>query len=119
VWNILLLGSDNDQKFSFPALLTQVMLVVHVDTVQNTVTMLSIARDSWVYVLEVGSMHKIDQAFLLGAGRGIIYSLMLSGRSQQDLLLHSFTSSLIRSSAGLDIEDLLCNPRIYSFLLRS
>jgi polyisoprenyl-teichoic acid--peptidoglycan teichoic acid transferase len=67
VWNILLLGSDNDQKFSFPALLTQVMLVVHVDTVQNTVTMLSIPRDSWVYVPEVGGMHKIDQAFLLGA----------------------------------------------------
>jgi len=45
----------------------------------------------------------------LTEGRGKIYSLMLSGRSHQDLLLHSFTSSLIRSSAGLDIEDLLCD----------
>jgi LCP family protein required for cell wall assembly len=67
VWNILLLGSDNDQKFNFPAILTQVMMVVHVDTIHNTVTMLSIPRDSWVSVPEVGGMHKIDQTFLLGA----------------------------------------------------
>lgn len=66
VWNILLLGSDNDQKFNFPAVLTQVMMVVHIDTIHNTVTMLSIPRDSWVYVPEVGGMHKIDQAFFLG-----------------------------------------------------
>ncbi|MEO6891251.1 MAG: LCP family protein [Ktedonobacteraceae bacterium] len=66
-WNILLMGSDNDQKYTFPALLTQVMMVVHVDTVSNKVTLVSIPRDSWVYVPEVGSMHKIDQAFFLGS----------------------------------------------------
>ncbi len=66
-WNILLLGSDNDGKYSFPALLTQVMMVVHIDTVTNQVYMVSIPRDSWVYVPEVGGMHKIDQAFFLGA----------------------------------------------------
>ena len=66
-WNILLLGSDNDGKYSFPAVLTQVMIVVHVDTINNRVTMLSIPRDSWVNVPEVGGMHKIDQAFFLGA----------------------------------------------------
>src|SRR5579863_7491487 len=66
-WNVLLLGSDNDGKYSFPALLTQVMMVIHIDTVHNTVTMVSIPRDSWVYVPEVGGMHKIDQAFFLGA----------------------------------------------------
>src|SRR6266566_8688494 len=71
-WNILLLGSDNDGKYSFPALLTQVMMVVHVDTANNTVTMVSIPRDSWVNVPEVwgvGGMHKIDQAFILGASQ--------------------------------------------------
>src|SRR5437868_4644009 len=67
VWNILLLGSDNDQKFNFPDVLTQVLMVVHIDTIHDTVMMLSIPRDSWVYVPEVGGMHKIDQAFLLGA----------------------------------------------------
>lgn len=66
-WNILLLGSDNDGKFNFPALLTQVMMVVHVDPDNNRVALVSIPRDSWVHVPEVGGMHKIDQAFFLGA----------------------------------------------------
>ena len=66
-WNILLLGSDNDGKYSFPSVLTQVMMVVHVDTVSNHVTLLSIPRDSWVAVPQIGGMHKIDQAFFLGA----------------------------------------------------
>lgn len=66
-WNILLLGSDNDGKYNFPALLTQVMMVVHIDTVNNSVSMVSIPRDSWVNVPDIGGMHKIDQAFFLGA----------------------------------------------------
>ena len=66
-WNILLLGSDNDGKYNFPAVLTQVMMVIHIDPDHNTVNMVSIPRDSWVYVPEVGGMHKIDQAFFLGA----------------------------------------------------
>src|SRR5947209_10410856 len=66
-WNILLLGSDNDNKYNFPALLTQVMMVVHVDPDNNSVYLVSIPRDSWVYVPENGSMHKIDQAFFLGS----------------------------------------------------
>ncbi|GCE05387.1 LCP family protein [Dictyobacter aurantiacus] len=65
-WNILLLGSDNDQKYVFPNVLTQVMMVVHVDTIKNTVTMVSIPRDSWVSVPDGMGMHKIDQAFSLG-----------------------------------------------------
>jgi polyisoprenyl-teichoic acid--peptidoglycan teichoic acid transferase len=65
-WNLLLLGSDNDNKYTFPAVLTQVMIVVHVDTVNKTVSMVSIPRDSWVSVPEIGGMHKIDQAFFLG-----------------------------------------------------
>src|SRR5579859_5098220 len=68
-WNILLLGSDNDGKYTFPALLTQVMMVVHIDTVNNTVNLVSIPRDSWVNVPQVGGMHKIDQAFLLGVNQ--------------------------------------------------
>ena len=69
-WNILLLGSDNDNKYNFPALLTQVMMVVHVDPDNNSVYMVSIPRDSWVYVSLNGGMHKIDQAFLFGASHG-------------------------------------------------
>src|SRR5215831_5809508 len=66
-WNILLLGSDNDNKYSFPALLTQVMMVVHIDSDNNSVYLISIPRDSWVYMSLNGGMHKIDQAFLYGA----------------------------------------------------
>jgi len=66
-WNILLLGSDNDNKYTFPALLTQVMMVVHVDPDNNSVYLISIPRDSWVYMSLNGQMHKIDQAFLFGA----------------------------------------------------
>jgi polyisoprenyl-teichoic acid--peptidoglycan teichoic acid transferase len=66
-WNILLLGSDNDNKYNFPALLTQVMMVVHVDPDNNSVYMVSIPRDSWVYMSLNGGMHKIDQAFFFGA----------------------------------------------------
>ncbi|WP_376793561.1 LCP family protein [Thermogemmatispora sp.] len=66
-WNILLLGSDNDGKYTFPAVLTQVMMVVHIDPQQNQVFLVSIPRDSWVFIPQVGGMHKIDQAFFLGA----------------------------------------------------
>ncbi len=66
-WNLLLLGSDNDGKYSFPALLTQVMMVVHVDTANKSAYMVSIPRDSWVSIPQIGGMHKIDQAFFLGA----------------------------------------------------
>lgn len=65
-WNLLLLGSDNDRKFVFPGLLTQVMMVVRVNPLAGRVSLVSIPRDSWVSVPGEG-MHKIDQAFFLGA----------------------------------------------------
>lgn len=66
-WNLLLLGSDNDQKFVFPAVLTQVMMVVRIDPLDSHVFMLSIPRDSWVAVPGQAGRHKIDQAFNIGA----------------------------------------------------
>src|SRR5579884_2924868 len=68
-WNILLLGSDSDSKYNFPVLFTQVMMVVHIDPVHNSVYMVSIPRDSWVYVPGNGAMHKIDQAFYIAAAQ--------------------------------------------------
>jgi LCP family protein required for cell wall assembly len=68
-WNILLMGSDNDNKYTYPDVLTQVMMVIHIDTVNNSVSMVSIPRDSWVNVPNIGGMHKIDQAFFLGASQ--------------------------------------------------
>ncbi|HEU5379636.1 MAG TPA: LCP family protein [Ktedonobacteraceae bacterium] len=66
-WNLLLLGSDNDSKYAFPDLLTQVIMVVRIDPTNNHVTMVSIPRDSWVNVPGQTEMHKLDQAFFVGA----------------------------------------------------
>jgi LCP family protein required for cell wall assembly len=66
-WNLLLLGSDDDNKFVFPELLTQVMMVVHVDPSNESIALVSIPRDSWVSVPGQPGMHKIDQAFYLGS----------------------------------------------------
>src|SRR6185437_849164 len=59
--NILLLGSDNDQKFSGSNPLTQTMMVVHVDYDTKQVAMFSIPRDLWIKKPD-GDYGKIDQA---------------------------------------------------------
>jgi LCP family protein required for cell wall assembly len=75
--NILILGSDNDSKFaSYAAPLTQVMIVLSIDPVSHTVTLLSIPRDFWVHIpgyrYNVGpdgttvGWGKIDAASMLG-----------------------------------------------------
>src|SRR6185437_15638271 len=59
--NILLLGSDNDQKFSGSNPLTQTMMVVHINYDKKTVYMFSIPRDLWIQKPD-GTYGKIDQA---------------------------------------------------------
>jgi LCP family protein required for cell wall assembly len=59
--NILLLGSDNDQKFSGDNPLTQTMMVVHIDYDTKEVDMFSIPRDLWLQKPD-GTYGKIDQA---------------------------------------------------------
>jgi polyisoprenyl-teichoic acid--peptidoglycan teichoic acid transferase len=59
--NILLLGSDNDQKFSGSNPLTQTMMVVHIDYEARQVAMFSIPRDLWILKPD-GTYGKIDQA---------------------------------------------------------
>lgn len=59
--NILLLGSDNDQKFSGSNPLTQTMMVVHINYDTKAVSLFSIPRDLWVQ-LPNGNYGKIDQA---------------------------------------------------------
>ena len=49
--NLLILGSDNDAKVGPGASPdTQVMIVLSVDTVSHTITLLSIPRDFWVHI---------------------------------------------------------------------
>ncbi|HSX08786.1 MAG TPA: LCP family protein [Candidatus Saccharimonadales bacterium] len=59
--NILLLGSDNDQKFSGSNPLTQTMMVVHINYDTKSVDMFSIPRDLWIQKPD-GTYGKIDQA---------------------------------------------------------
>jgi LCP family protein required for cell wall assembly len=63
--NVLLLGSDNDQKFQQNALLSQTMIVVSIDPRTHQVTLLSLPRDLWVEIPGHPSA-KIDLAFAQG-----------------------------------------------------
>jgi len=67
--NILLLGSDTDQKFTNADgshnYLAQSDIVVTIDPATKSVGMLSIPRDFWISVPGYG-MHKLDEAYSLG-----------------------------------------------------
>jgi LCP family protein required for cell wall assembly len=66
--NILLLGSDTDQKFQ-NGYLAQTDIVVSIDPNSKTVGMLSIPRDFYLNVPGQG-MHKLDEAYYLGGLQG-------------------------------------------------
>ncbi|MDQ6713862.1 MAG: LCP family protein [Candidatus Dormibacteraeota bacterium] len=63
--NVLLLGSDNDQKFAQDAVLSQTMIVVSIDPAKRQVTLLSLPRDLWVAIPGHASA-KIDLAYSEG-----------------------------------------------------
>lgn len=72
--NILLLGSDTDQKFGTSAggstvYLAQTDIIVTIDPATKTVGMLSIPRDFYINIPGVG-MGKLDEAFEHGYGIG-------------------------------------------------
>src|SRR5690242_889732 len=64
-FTILLLGSDDDSKFSSDHVLTQSMILVRVVPSTKQVTMLSIPRDLYVH-LSTGGSGKIDGAYSYG-----------------------------------------------------
>lgn len=68
--NILLLGSDTDQKFTDASgvshYIAQTDIVVTIDPKTQTVGMLSIPRDSWLYAPNYGSPMKLDEAYGYG-----------------------------------------------------
>ena len=70
-FTVLLLGSDNDEKFPNGEVLTQSMILARVDPVTKQVTMLSIPRDLAV-PLPNGSTDKIDKAYLYGGANAAI-----------------------------------------------
>jgi polyisoprenyl-teichoic acid--peptidoglycan teichoic acid transferase len=64
-FTVLLLGSDNDSKFSSDHVLTQSMIIVRFNPATKKVVMLSIPRDLWV-PLSTGGTAKIDGAYSYG-----------------------------------------------------
>jgi LCP family protein required for cell wall assembly len=60
-FNLLLLGSDNDAKFSSGAVLTQTDIVVRVDLKNHKITMVSIPRDFWIPNDYGTCCYKLDQ----------------------------------------------------------
>jgi LCP family protein required for cell wall assembly len=60
-FNMLLLGSDNDAKFSAGSVLTQTDIVVRVDLANHKVTMVSIPRDMWLTSDEGTCCYKLDE----------------------------------------------------------
>lgn len=70
-FTVLLLGSDDDSKFSSDHVLTQSMILVRVVPSTKQVTMLSIPRDLYV-PLSVGWYGKIDGAYSYGKAAAAI-----------------------------------------------
>lgn len=60
-FNLLLLGSDNDQKFHSGAVLTQTDIVVRVDLKKQRITMVSIPRDMWIPSDTGVCCYKLDE----------------------------------------------------------
>ena len=70
-FTVLLLGSDDDSKFSADHVLTQSMILVRVVPSTKEVTMLSIPRDLYVH-LSTGGYAKIDGAYSYGGAGAAI-----------------------------------------------
>src|SRR2546429_9772667 len=64
-FTVLLLGSDDDSKFSSDHVLTQSMILIRVIPSTKDVTMLSIPRDLYAH-LSTGGYGKIDGAYSYG-----------------------------------------------------
>jgi LCP family protein required for cell wall assembly len=80
-FTVLLLGSDDDSKFSSDHVLTQSMILVRVLPATKEVTMLSIPRDLYVH-LSTGGYGKIDGAYSYGAAGAAIATV------EQDFGVH-------------------------------
>lgn len=80
-FTVLLLGSDDDSKFSSDHVLTQSMILMRVTPATKQVTMLSIPRDLYVH-LSTGGYGKIDGAYSYGGAGAAIATV------EQDFGVH-------------------------------
>ena len=114
-FTVLLLGSDNDEKFDPNHVLTQSMILVRVDPAAKAVTMLSIPRDLWV-PLASGGENKIDVAYAYGGAPSAVRTV------EEDFGIHvdnyvwiglKGLIQLIDSVGGVDV--LTSNPVMDDF----
>jgi LCP family protein required for cell wall assembly len=114
-FTVLLLGSDNDAKFSSDHLLTQSMILVRVIPATKQVTMMSVPRDLWVPVTGAGTA-KIMTAFAYGGARNAIDTVERSFNVRVDhyawLGLRGLVA-LIDSVGGVDV--VVSNPVLDDF----
>ncbi len=82
-FTVLLLGSDDDDKFYAEHVLTQSMILVRVDPKAKQVTMLSIPRDLYV-PLSVGGSGKIDGAYSYGGAGAAVATVQNNFRIHVD-----------------------------------
>lgn len=71
-FTVLLLGSDDDSKFANDQFNTQSMILVRVDPISKTATMMSIPRDLWVPVAGQRGTGKISTAYQTGGVQATI-----------------------------------------------
>ncbi len=69
ILNILLIGTDSDVDPSDPSFRTDSMVIVSINRTANTVAMLSVPRDLYVYIPSLG-MERINSAFQWGQAVG-------------------------------------------------
>ena len=70
-FTVLLLGSDNDEKFAPGQVLTQSMILCRINPATKQVVMLSLSRDMYV-PLSTGGTDKIDKAYLYGGASAAV-----------------------------------------------
>jgi LCP family protein required for cell wall assembly len=104
-FTVLLLGSDNDSKFSSDAVLTQSMILVRVIPSTKQITMLSIPRDLRV-PLSVGWTGKISGAYSSGGAGAAIATVQNNFHVHVDDYIWVGLIGLIRvidAMGGIDV----------------
>jgi LCP family protein required for cell wall assembly len=104
-FTVLLLGSDDDDKFDPKHVLTQSMILVRIDPMAKAVTMLSIPRDLWV-PLSTGGTAKIDGAYSYGGAAAAIATVQENFQVRIDEYVWVGLKGLIKlidSLGGVDI----------------
>jgi polyisoprenyl-teichoic acid--peptidoglycan teichoic acid transferase len=98
--NLLVLGYQSDEAT------TDTVMVVHLDVVRRTATLVSIPRDTWVYVPGAG-FSKINAAYAYGGARATarVVSKLLGGVPIDAIvaLQPEDAASIVNAMGGLDV----------------